>query len=177
MHRNDQQAVPPTELFPPGCGRGTRSDCWGGMLSSASPCIRRIGTRLPTTDLSGEASAKLTPRVGLARTGMPLPLLGEERFRPATFPCEKTGPLARKSDGSWRTTIRQQLHEGEFSFQAEAEQQHPSTRPSRKRTWGSAAAASPTNRTSDARPRFPLVRRSGSRLHFHPEHVSRAPTR
>ena len=33
------------------------------MLSSANPCIRRIGTRLPTTDLSGEASAKLMPRV------------------------------------------------------------------------------------------------------------------
>jgi len=36
------------------------------MLSSANPCIRRIGTRLPTTDLSGEAFAKLTPRVTLA---------------------------------------------------------------------------------------------------------------
>jgi len=32
----------------------------GGMLSSANPCIKKIGTRLPTTDLSGDASAKLT---------------------------------------------------------------------------------------------------------------------
>src|ERR1700690_2844561 len=35
------------------------SDCWCGMLSSANPCIKRIGRRLATSVLSGEA-AKLS---------------------------------------------------------------------------------------------------------------------
>src|SRR5207253_5118769 len=104
---------------------------------------------------------------------MPFPLLGEERFCPTTFLCERTDPLARmRSGGSWRTWIRRPVHRSDSLFQRTgAEQPHPSTRPFRKRIWD--AAASLTSRTSRARRRFPLVRRSGSRLHFHPERVSR----
>src|SRR5260370_4332481 len=108
---------------------------------------------------------------------MPPPMAGEERFFPTTFPCERTDPLARmQSGGSWQTTIRRPPHRSDSPFQStEAEQRHPLIRPSQKRIGD--VAESPTNRTSDARRRFPLVRRSGKRLHFRPEHVSRARAR
>src|SRR5580700_1078979 len=105
---------------------------------------------------------------------MPFPPPREERFCPAKFPCEKTDPLARmRSGGSWRTMIPRRPHRSVSPFQrTEEEPPHPSTRPFRKCTWG--AAASPTSRTSHVRRRFPLVRRSESRLHFRRERASRA---
>ena len=63
-HHNAQHSVLPTKRSQPGVGTNLF-----GLLTSANPWIRRIGTRLPTTDASGEASAKLTPRSD-ARIGM-----------------------------------------------------------------------------------------------------------